>query len=747
MLSIRRSWKWAIGACMLAGALGGGALFWHSVPVPPADGIFATGTPRVLDRSGVLLAAPPGDGVRARFPIALDEMGRWLPQITVALEDRRYRSHAGVDARAVLGAIAQNARARRVVRGGSTITQQLVKLSGPAAPRTFGVKLREAVAACKLEQTCDKDRILEAYLNRLPYGNRLEGPAAAARWYFDKTAAELSLGEAIFLAGIPQAPSRLNPWRRPAAAEAKFRRSVARLRASGFLETAQARRLLADPPRVGRTVPENLAPHFVAAALRTPGVMARDGSVRTTLDLGMQRTSASLVRLHLGTINRHDISNAAVVVIDNRTGEVRAMVGSRDPARWQVNAAMAPRPAGSVLKPFVYAEAIERRVLTAATLLPDTPDACGALFPDYQPRNFSPVWHGPVRVREALGNSLNVPAVVALSKVGPRRAHEALVRWGLRFPNGFDRYGAGLVLGNAEVSLLDLAGAYAGLARGGLAQAPVLVQARRGPMERRVSAGTAAILADILCDNSARLLSFGPHSVLDLPGRVAVKTGTSSHFRDGWTAGFTAEHTVAVWVGNMDGRVMDEAASVDAAAPLWAAVIRAVCGSDAGVPPPGDSAELESATVDALTGLLADGDRAAAKLEWFLKGTAPLESADTMWRDVEGVLRPTLPPEYAQWCASGFNRMGAVAAVRASGIEIESPRDGAVYRITEDLTAGQQRIPLVIRGGSDADVEWRVNGRALAVNRAGAWWALERGEWEFLARTSVGELRSLVVVE
>jgi len=730
---------WSAGLACAVGIWG-----WRSVPVP-AGVLEVPGTPRLVDRHGSLLAALPSGEARARFPVPLEAMGEWLPRVTVALEDRRFETHPGVDPRAVAGAAVANARAGSIVRGGSTITQQLVKLGSPPGKRNLRTKAVEAVAALKLERATSKPRILEAYLNRLPYGNRIEGPEAAARWYFAKPASELTLGEAIFLAGIPQAPSRFNPWSQPREAEAKYRRSVARLKAAGFLDATQAEVLLADPPRAGRHVPAVRAPHFVAlAAAGRPG--HGDGQVRTTLDLRMQETVEGLVRLHLGSLNRHDISNAAVVVIENRTGEVRAMVGSADPVRWQTNAALAPRPAGSVLKPFVYAEAIERRVLTAASLLPDTAEACRDLFPDYQPRNFSPVWHGPVRLREALGNSLNVPAVVALARVGPRRAFERLEAWGLRFPQGFDQYGAGLVLGNAEIRLLDLAGAYAALARGGLAQDPVWVDGARGPLRRVISPEVAAIVADILCDNSARLRSFGPHSVLDLQGRTAVKTGTSSHFRDAWTAGFTADHTVAVWVGNLDGRVMDEVASVDAAAPLWAAVVRAVCGGDSPVAIPREMPGLVTARIDPVTGWLAE-EPAPGRSEWFLPGTVPTDRADSMWRETAEGRRLVLPPEYAGWCASGFNRIGAVAAARPEGVEIESPRDGSVYRVSADLSEAQQRIPLRIRAVGDTPVEWKVNGRRIASVGSAAWWAVERGDWEFVAETPQGQLRSRVRVE
>ena len=267
------------------------------------------------------------------------------------------------------------------------------------------------------------------------------------------------------------------------------------------------------------------------------------------------------MRAHLQTLAGGDVSNAAMVVLDNSNGAVRAMVGSADYKTCQVNGALTPRSSGSTLKPFIYLAAIDRRIITATTLLPDTQDAIREEYADYDPQNYDKRYLGPVRVREALACSLNVPAVVTLGKLGAREGFFDLQKWGFEFPRGIDTYGAGFILGNAEIRLLDLAGAYAGLARGvGTAARPVFLPtdhpARRSASPRREA---TAIIQDILCDNNARERSFGLQSPLALGARVAAKTGTSSGFRDVWTVGFDKDRTVAVWAGNMDGRPMRDA--------------------------------------------------------------------------------------------------------------------------------------------------------------------------------------------
>ena len=735
------------------------AVFIWSVPVPDAlrQPAPMQGTVTLLDARGEALAELPDPGARSRHPLPLARLGPDLPRLTVALEDRRFYGHHGVDVRALCAALARDLRAGRIVSGGSTITEQLVKLAaGRPGGRTLLAKAREAVVAWKLERRLTKPEILERYLNALSYGNRLVGPQAAARAYFNKDAADLTLAESLYLAGLPQAPSRLNPWHHLAAGEFCFGRNLRRLTSAGVVSPDTARRLADAPPRPGHFLPVRRASHFVdlLAARQKRGTLpdAPGGILRTTLDPDLQRLAETLTRHHLEDLRREgdEDPQAAVVIVENATGAVRALVGSgdyEDPDRGQVNGTIRPRSAGSTLKPFLYLNAFDRRLLTAASILPDTAEAVRATFADYDPQNYHAGRHlGPVRVRTALGSSLNVPAVVALGRcVGARQAFYEFGRWGFRFPAGLDEYGAGFILGNAEIRLLDLASAYAGLARGGLA-GPARLLARDGTAwERVASADASTIITDILCDPQARRATFGEGSPLDFPDgvRVAVKTGTSSSFRDKWCVGFDGRHTVAVWAGHFDGRPMGETVGIHAAAPLWHGLMDALLREhqDPDVPTPRLGNTLLRRDVCPLTGLLpapgAGGPPGVPEL--FLAGTEPTASAaDYFLLDPSGgPAHLRLPPEYAAWCRSPQNILGAVAppdAASPSSLAVVCPPDHARYTLDPELPARQQMLELTANTAEPAQVHWTVNGQSLAPQPDGrVFWPLARGTWTVVA--------------
>lgn len=662
-------------------------------------------TARYLDVNGRLIAELAGTEARSHRPVPLEAMGPWLPVVTVALEDQRFYSHPGIDLRAI---------GRAVVTGhggGSTITQQLIKVALGHHRRSLANKLREALLAVQLERHWSKAQILAAYLNRVSYGNRLLGAEAASQGYFGKPAAELSKAEAVYLAVLPRKPSRFNPWRYPSRAEIEFERAREKLVRRGVFPGDEPVLL----PRVGRHLPENQAPHFIQIAAR----IGDRGEIGCTLDLDMQRRATERLRGHLDTLQRPDISQGALVILENQTGAVRALVGSRDFARCQINGALRFRNSGSTLKPFLYAAGIERRVLTAATLLPDTADAARDAYRDYDPHNFVVRHLGPVRVREALGNSLNVPAVVALERLGARQVFDAIGLWGVRFDRPLEKAGAGFILGNVGVRLLDLTAAFAGLARGGLVSPTRVREADPKPLRRVVSPETASIITDILCDNSARLHSFGPNSVLALPIRVAVKTGTSSGYRDAWTVGFNRDYTVGVWVGNFDGRPMDHAGSVAAAGPLWRRVMEELPGG------PVPESTLARVPVCRLTGLLPCTASPGTLEELFLPGTEPTESARA-WFDSQG--RPLLTRDYAGWCAAPDNHLLASVRPESEPLAIVTPRNGSVFLLDENLPRSQQQVQFRVNGSEP--VEWRVNGTPVPPGADGrVLWALQEGSW------------------
>ncbi len=698
-------------------------VFAWLLPVPRELQKSPPGTLTLLDCRGREIAELASPEARTQLPLALEQMGRWLPRITIALEDRRFYEHRGIDWRATLAACVHNLRSGHIVSGASTITQQLVKLTSNRERRTWSGKFCEAIVAWKLERRWKKERILTEYLNRSSYGNRRIGPEAAARAYFGKPARDLTLSEAIFLAGLPQAPTRFNPWRHTEEANRKYARSLSRLVELGMI-TRDQQSLLVRPPATVRVDPPRLAPHFVDAVVaRNPELR---GTVRTTLDFDLQTTIERLVRSHLSALNRHDITQAAVVVIENSSGAIRAMVGSDNYAESQINGATQPRSCGSTLKPFVYLDAIDKRLFTASSLLPDTPDAIRNEYADYDPQNYNHHYFGPVRLREALGCSLNVPAVFVLSQLGARPTFYQLQKWGFNFPQGLDDYGAGFVLGNAETRLVDLAAAYAGLARGGTAMRAKFLAAEHQPITRIASPEATAIITDILSDNEARQKSFGLNSPLALEQRIAAKTGTSSGFRDTWTVGFNKEHTVAVWAGNFDGRPMRDTFAVRAATPLWATVMQKLLGRDHPLDPPAENEKLIRQDICKTTGLRPSRFSNPTMSELFLAGTEPREnSADYFSND--GKL--LLPDAYARWCASRDNAIGA--QIR-SDFRITSPTPNARYQIDPVLPSSQQMVELT--AASASDVEWFVNGERVPPARDGRFfWQLAAGEWNVRA--------------
>lgn len=738
-MTIRAAAKGSLLVMALVGVAGAVWVDWkiRHAPLPDSLSKLPPATPVIEDLRGRPFSLPPTDFARDARPGRMREFGPWLPAATVAIEDHRFYQHPGIDPLSLAGASIRNLWHRRIISGASTISQQTVKLGTGRTRRTLDCKWREAFAAMRLEREWPKEKILEAYLNRLDYGNRRVGPVAAAYAYFGKPPADLTFAEAVYMAGIPQSPSRLNPWRNPNQTLARYKRNISRMAAQGLLpDGVSADTLLASPPSPGCFELPVFAPHFTREVLGR--LRPADTSRRSTLDLDLQQVVQRILESARKSLDPLGASACGAVIVDNATGGVRAMVSSSLPQHRDINATTTPRSAGSVLKPFLYLEAIERRLVTAASLLPDTGEAIRSTYSDYDPQNYNHRFLGPVRVREALGNSLNVPAVITLGKLGARETFEKLSRWGFRFPGSFDAYGAGFILGNADISLLDLAGAYASLARGGEAwRATMLVGEPVEPV-RCASNAASAIVTDILCDNDSRRISFGENSPLNLGVRVAVKTGTSSGFRDGWCVGFTKEHTVAVWAGNPDGSSMNAALAVHSAAPVWNAITQYLLAKgDSQVPPPDESIGLENRGVARESGLLPRPGEPALQ-EWFLPGSAPTAEAAGMYQAQEDREVLVLPPEYAGWCAGPQNRLGAVT--RSGEFQILFPKDGAVFVFNQNLPQSQQ---ILVPRSTDPACEWFANGEKIDPVR----FPLRPGNWTLTAKSGEREQSATIRVE
>lgn len=643
----------------------------------------------LLDRHDRPLRHVPGAAGRGAWR-SLADLGPWVPAAFVAVEDRRFFAHPGVDLRGIARAAWANLLAGRVVAGGSTITQQVVQLVAPQ-PRTLAGKAVEALLAVRLERAATKATLLEHYVNRAPFGHGAVGVEAAARLYLDRPARTLTLAEAALLAGVPQAPTLNNPRTDPARADARRRRVLAAMRATGVIDAAVEAEARASTARLDASAAPFAAPHFAAWALAQPESV---GVVPTTLDLDLQVHVEDAVAVTVRALADRHVTQGAAVVLDNATGDVLAWVGSRDffdAAEGQNDMVVGLRQPGSTLKPFVYGLALEDG-LTAATPLPDLPLFVPTLIGDYRPRNYDRRYHGWVSLRAALANSYNVPAVLVAHRVGVGRLLASL-RDDLGFASLTDsatHYGVGLALGNGEVRLLELANAYRALANDGVWSPVRWRRDRPAPTGRRVMpAAIARLLTDILADPVARSPAFGRGGALEAPFPAAVKTGTSADFTDNWTVGFTRRHTVAAWTGNFDGRPMERVSGVTGAGPLWARVVRA---ATTGAPGGFARAGLERHRV-CPDPPACDG----AYDELFVPGTAP-----------DGPTTPPLP----------------------RGVRVVFPDTGDVFQ--RDVDAPPELARIRLRADAPADVEalvFAVDGEVMApVGRPfRRWWTLQPG--------------------
>ena len=556
-------------------------LLWRTQPNPvPAFTAVAAqpGSEAVLlDRQGRELARRRTDPDTRRLEwLPLRAISPDLVRRLIAAEDRRFWQHGGVDWRAVAGA----ARARLAGgsgRGASTITMQVAALIDPelgrAGQRGPIDKIAQMRSARALEAKWTKRQIVEAWLNLLPLRGDVVGVDAAARLLAGRPAATLDAAENAVLVALARRPS--------APAQAVQRRAC---RAAPELDcaaiTLAAARLLGQRQRVESS---ELAPHL-ADRLLPPGTR---GAVRTSIDADVQRLVRAALDRQLAALGARNVRDAAAVVVDNDTGRILAWVGGAGAASRAaaVDGVTASRQAGSTLKPQLYALALERRLLTAASLLDDSPVDLETATGLYIPQNYDRGFRGPVSVRTALGNSLNVPAVRALLLTGVEPFRQRLFEIGYR---GIDRpgdyYGFSLALGSAEVTLLEQAAAFRALALGGRGGALTLDPAARPETTQIIDRQAAAIVRDMLADNAARSASFGEESGLVLPFPAGVKTGTSKAMRDNWCIGFSQRFTVAVWVGNFEGDAMIGVSGTSGAAPAWAAIM---LGLHEGAPPAG----------------------------------------------------------------------------------------------------------------------------------------------------------------
>jgi penicillin-binding protein 1C len=662
----------------LASALALGAALAQAA-VPPFDAVRAAHRPSditVTDRHGEPLQNLRTDTTARRLPwLPLAQMSPALRELVVQGEDQRFWSHGGVDWTGVArGALA---RAQGSTQGASTLTMQLAALldpalARPAGGRRIGQKWTQIGAARELESQWSKAQILEAYLNLVPLRGESVGVPAASHALFGKHPSGLDRSEAALLVALLRAPNAAPPMvQRRACALLSEPPDCERI---GILsERALVKKR--SPPPLG----EQVAPHFArwwlarAMASNAPA----PATLRSPIDARLQRLAVQSLRQQMAELQGRQVEDGAVVVLDNANGEVLAWVGSSGSA-WSdapaVDAVLARRQPGSTLKPFVYALAFERGLLTPASLLDDSPADLDGGSGAFMPRNYDHRYRGWVSVRTALASSLNVPAARAGALVGPEPLFDKLNAAGLQLHESGGYHGLALALGSADVSLLQLTNAYRMLANGGQ-WSPVAGMAGRA--RRAFDARAVFQVTDILGDSNARAPTFGLDSALVTRGFAAVKTGTSKDMRDNWCIGFTDRYTVGVWVGNASGEAMHRVSGTQGAAPVWRALVQALhSGRPSRAPVPPAGVERRAISFDAALEPPRD--------EWFATAASASNAA------------------VPQRVRSGEQ----VAAKRPSGIA--SPRDGTIFAIDPDMPEPVQRIAFSGESG-----QWWLDGRLI----------------------------------
>lgn len=669
--------QWAVLGVGVVGAVVAFFVLLNDLPSPTKlkSQSFPAST-QIVDRNGEVLYEIYGD--KNRIPIKLEELPDYVPQASIAIEDQNFYKHFGFSIQGITRALG-NIVIKQKLQGGSTITQQLVKTALLTPERTIRRKVREAFLTLLTELLYTKRDILEMYLNHIPYGGTAWGIEAAAKTYFGKPAKELDLAEAALLAGLPQAPTRYSPFTNPESSKARQKEVLRRMVEDGYINQDEADQAASKELEFALKETDIKAPHFVFyirdLLIEKFGLeeVERGGlKVVTTLDWDIQQAAQASLSAEISRLANYRVGNGAALVTNPNTGEVLAMVGSKDyfdaDEDGQVNVTIRPRQPGSSIKPINYVTAMQNKKLTPASVLLDLP-TCFLVTgqPEYCPRNYDNSWHGPVSVRSSLGNSYNIPAVKALAINGIEDMIATASAMGITTFQNSERYGLSLTLGGGEVKMVDMAVAFGTLANQGVrvglqpilrvenyngkvleefdpnkakenldwffdegnSKANKLNEEHEG-LVRALNREPAYLVSHILQDNQARLAAFGGSSELVIRGQVvSVKTGTTNDLRDNWTIGYTNDRLVSVWVGNNDNTPMNPylVSGVTGAAPIWNDLMSYVLsGRQSQLPERPEG--IESIEICGLTGGFPSADQpCTGRTEVFWDQALPTETA------------------------------------------------------------------------------------------------------------------------
>lgn len=666
----------------------------------------------ILDRNGKLLYQLYQE--QKRSPIKIDVLPKYVFQASIAIEDKNFYQHNGISIFGGMFRAIKDSLLRQQLQGGSTITQQLVKSALLTSDRTIQRKVREIVLALWTEKIFSKNEILELYLNQIPYGGAVYGIEEASQRFFGKQAKKLTLAEAAFLAGLPQAPSQYSPYNNPELALKRRNEVLKAMFEQKYIDKATYEKTIKTKIVVKPFEEKIKAPHFVfyiknilEQKYSTKEIEEGGLKITTTLDLDTQEEAEKILKDELEKAKDLDVTNGAVLVTRPPTGEILAMLGSVDyfaTGSGTFNVVTSDRQPGSSIKPINYAIGIERKLVTAGTLFIDSPTCfVGAGQPKgYCPVNYDGQFHGPQGLRFSLGNSYNIPAVKMLAVNGVKEFVASASAFGINSFKDPKNYGLSLTLGGGEVKMTEMATAFSSFANRGVVKelnpilkiedkfgkvlyefkSPNLVVNIKKPLnypsffsiggKKPLSEETAFIISHILLDDNARSQAFGTSSFLVVPGRaVSVKTGTTDDKRDNWTIGYTPNFMTTVWVGNNDNSPMNPylASGVTGAAPIWNRVMRYLLKTQPDLWPIRpenvvgkqicwDSGDLMAKKDDGT-------ESCQSRFEYFIKGTEPKEPhiskqtvavtkddklAPENWPDVEMKEKTIIKDMFSRYC-------------------------------------------------------------------------------------------------
>lgn len=638
---------------MAAVIIGIGSLYWFLLrDLPSPTKLSSSALPQstqIFDRNKTLLYTIYANKNQTFIP--LSEIPEYMQKATIAIEDKDFYSHGAVDVRGIARAFVYTVFHQQT-QGGSTLTQQLVKNTLLTPERTVPRKIKEIVLSFATEAIYPKSKILEMYLNQSPYGGTAWGIEAASMTYFNKHAKDLTLAEAALLAGLPEAPTTLSPFgAHPELAKKRQEEVLSRMQTQGYITKTQLEKAAKEPMHFVRASNDIKAPHFVLyikelLSNKYGERLVEEGGLKvvTSLDFPLQEYVQASVSAEVEALKNQRVGNGAALVTNPATGEILAMVGSKDyfdvDSDGNVNVTVSSRQPGSSIKPINYAVGLIKGY-SAATPFVDTAICFpgGGGQPQYCPKNYDGKFHGLVQMRNALGSSLNIPAVKMLKANGIEAMIATASAMGISSFKDPSQYGLSLTLGGGEVTMIEMATAFGVFANGGyrINLHPILkitdgqgkimeeYQPPNSPIfgKRVLPAGVAYIISQMLMDDNARLLAFGPNSQLKIGNQpVAVKTGTTNDYRDNWTIGYTTTRLVVTWVGNNDNTPMSGLVSgITGAAPIWHDIMVHLLSTTPAQRPP-KPAEVIGKTVCSTSGLLPGGG-CPTRFEYFIKGMEP----------------------------------------------------------------------------------------------------------------------------